>query len=208
MRAVRGPQSLLATSVSSWTFLKSSWRAAAVKWTLLSLRCAGVSNQLQLFVKEQERNKLLCSADPQLSSTPPSTSDSANAKTPASRRKQKAGKRGRTKDLEEDPLMETVEAADEHLDEGEKSGRKSRAKQNTAGIGNTEESPAENTDTQPAAGEHRYPFHMQTLIFNNLHLLFFYHSDEIPDCSKYTPPAPHSAGNNVINTCRTALSIF
>lgn len=183
MRAVRGPQSLLATSVSSWTFLKSSWRAAAVKWTLLSLRCAGVSNQLQLFVKEQERNKLLCSADPQLSSTPPSTpaasstSESAvkaNAKTRASRRKQKAGKtKGRTKDLEEDLLKGTVEAADEHLDEGEKSGQKSRGKQNTTGKGNTEESPAENPDTQPAAGEHRYPFHLQMLIFNNLHLLFF-----------------------------------
>lgn len=69
--------------------------------------------------------------------------------------------------------MGTVEAAEEHLDEGEKSGRKARAKQNTTGKGNIEESPAENADTQPAAGEHRYPFHMQTLIFNNLHLVFF-----------------------------------
>lgn len=174
-----------------------------------------MSNQLQLFVKEQERNKLLCSADPQVSSTPPSTpaasstSESANAKTPASRRKQKAGKRGQTKDLEEEPLMGTVEAADEHLDEGEKSGRKSRAKQNTTGKRNIEESPAENSDAQPAAGEHRYHFHMQTLIFNNLHLVFFsLPSDEIPDCSKYTPPAPHPAGNYVINTCRTALATF
>lgn len=173
-----------------------------------------MSNQLQLFVKEQERNKLLCSADPQLSSTPPSTpaasstSESAvKAKTPASRRKQKAGKtKGRTKDLEEEPLKGTVEAADEHLDEGAKSGQKSSAKQHSTGKGNTEESPAENPDTQPAAGEHRYPFHMRTLIFNNIHLFFPLHSDEIPDCSKCSAPAPHPAGNYLINTCRTALA--
>ncbi|XP_029706384.1 general transcription factor 3C polypeptide 1 isoform X2 [Takifugu rubripes] len=149
-------------------FMEDEGRQRTTKF--ISHKCAGVSNQLQLFVKEQERNKLLCSADPQVSSTPPSTpaasstSESANAKTPASRRKQKAGKRGQTKDLEEEPLMGMVEAADEHLDEGEKSGRKSRAKQNTTGRGNIEESPAENSDAQPAA-----------------------------DCSKYAPPAPHPA---------------
>lgn len=156
-----------------------------------------MSNQLQLFVKERERNKLLCSADPQLSSTPPSTpassstSESANAKTPASRRKQKGGKRGRTKDVEDGrPLMGTVEAADEHLNEGEKSRRKSRAKQNTTGKGNTEESPAENSDTQPAAGEHRYPFHMQTLIFNNLHLVVFL-STQMKSQTAATTPLLH-----------------
>lgn len=87
--------------------------------------------------------------------------------------------------------MGTVEAADEHLDEGEKSGRKSRAKQNTTGKENTEESPVENSDTQPAAGEHRYPFHMQTLIFNNLHLLFFFSTTQMKSQTAANTPLLH-----------------
>lgn len=179
------------------------------------LRCASGSDQLQLFVKEQERNKLLCLSDPQLSSHLPSapatssTSESAakdNGKTPPSRRKQKAGKRGRTKDVEEDALVRTVDEADEGFDNEVKSRRKSRAKRNVSEKENTEESLSENPATQPAAGERRYSFHTPTADFYSSCCFHSLHSDETADCSMSTPSAPQPAGNYVIDTCRPALA--
>lgn len=141
-------------------------RSCSVDMSSLCLRCASGSDQLQLFVKEQERNKLLCSSDPPLASNLPSasatssTSGSAvkdNGKTP--RRKQTAGKRGRSKDVEEDALVSTEDAADKGFDKDVKSGRKSRAKRNASEKGNTEESPPENPVTQPPPGERGYSLH-------------------------------------------------
>lgn len=128
----------------------------------VSLRCASGSDRLQLFVKEQERNKLLCLSDPQLSSNPPlapatpSTSESAlrdNGRTPAQRRKPKAGKRGRTKDVEEDASVRTEDAAEEDLHPEAKPGRKSRAKGSASERGTAEDSPPEDPVTQPPPGE-------------------------------------------------------
>lgn len=144
------------------TIPKVFLRSCSIDEFGVCLRCASGSDQLQLFVKEQERNKLLCLSDPQSSSNPPSgpatpsTSESAlqdNGKTPAQRRKQKAGKRGRTKDVEEDALVRTADAAGEGLDKEVKPGRKCRAKGSVLEKEATEESPPENPVTPPAPGE-------------------------------------------------------
>lgn len=104
-------------------------------------RCVGVSDQLQLFAKEQERKKLLYSSAPRTSDsapvTPktPSTSKKAAKKTPAAKKTQKAG-RGGSKGAEE--AVQTcddgdVDPADEGLDGDKGKGRRSGAKRNKAG---------------------------------------------------------------------------
>lgn len=104
-------------------------------------RCVGVSDQLQLFAKEQEHLKLLYSSASQASDTTPATPITAsgstargNAKTSAS--KKKSG-RGRDKDAEEAQQMcddQHVDTGSEGLDGngGRKRGRP-RAKTKTAG---------------------------------------------------------------------------
>lgn len=146
----------------------------------VSLRCASGSDRLQLFVKEQERNKLLCLSDPQLSSNPPSapatpsTSESAlrdDGKTPAQRRKPKAGKRGRSKDVEEDASVRTEDAAEEDLHPEVKPGRRSRARGGASERGAAEDAPPADPATQPSPGE-QLPFRRQLLIFLPLLTVF------------------------------------
>lgn len=104
-------------------------------------RCVGVSDQLQLFAKEQERKKLLYSSAPRTSDsapvTPktPSTSKKAAKKTPAAKKTQKAG-RGGSKGAEEAGQTcddRDVDPADEGLDGDKGKGRRSGAKRNKAG---------------------------------------------------------------------------
>lgn len=107
------------------------------------VRCVGVSNELQLFVKEQERNKLLYSSDPQSSSTAPSTSVTPTSKlvvkdndrTPAAKRKQNAGERRGSKDGEEGKA------------------KKKESTKNTAGKRRTKKTQPENPIVQPSPDE-------------------------------------------------------
>lgn len=135
-------------------------RSCSVHVLLLAPRWASGSDQLQLFVKEQERNKLLYLSDPQSSTAPAASSPSPSAvkaggKSPPSPRKQKAGKKGRTRGVEEDVLVRTQDAAEEGLRKKVKPGRKARAKRKAAEKENTEESPPENPVTQASPGERR-----------------------------------------------------
>ncbi len=105
-------------------------------------RCVGVSDRLQLFAKEQERQKLLCSsappscgvipASPQTPSTSESTAKEAAA-TPAANKIQKAGERGRKDAMSEEINgYREVDAAGKELDGEEgKTSRKSGAKRST-----------------------------------------------------------------------------
>ncbi|XP_026158449.1 general transcription factor 3C polypeptide 1 [Mastacembelus armatus] len=79
-------------------FMEDEGRQRTTKF--ISHKCVGVSDQLQLFAKEQERNKLLCSSAPQTSDTAPatpqtpSTSKSAakeNTDTPTEKNSKKVG---------------------------------------------------------------------------------------------------------------------
>lgn len=151
--------------VSIMSISKVWLRGCCAYGFLVSLRCASGSDQLQLFVKEQERNKLLCLSHSQLSTGRPSapaassTSQSTaqdDGKSPPSGRKQKAGKRGRAKDVEEDAAsVGTVDAAEEGLEKEVKPGRKAKAKRKAPAKANAEEFPPENPVTQPSPGEPR-----------------------------------------------------
>lgn len=157
-------------------------------------------------------------SDPQLSRNLPSApamsspSESAvkdHGKTPAWRRKQKAEKRGQTRDVEEDALVRTADTADEGFDKEVKSGRKSRARRNASRKENTEESPPENEVTQTTIGEHRRSFNKPNLHFYKSSYCFHsLHSGETPGCSNSTLSAPQPAGNYVIKTCSPALATF
>lgn len=105
-------------------------------------RCVGVSNQLQLFAKEQERNKLLYSSAPQILDTESashnklSTSKGAanqSCKTPSAKKLKSAGE-SQHRDAEEGQQFchdQTENVEDEKLDgkcdeTNEKSGAKRR----------------------------------------------------------------------------------
>ncbi len=123
-------------------------------------RCVGVSDQLQLLGKEQERNKLLCSSAPPdtAPATPktPLTSKSTakeNTRTPAAKKIQKAAGGGNT-DAEEAGLTSgdgEVAMADKGLDgeggeaRGKTGGKKSSVKTKLAQpeIPNVQPAPAE-----------------------------------------------------------------
>lgn len=118
----------------------------------------GVSDQLQLFAKEQERNKLLCSSSPQTSNTTPSTpvtpstsksTAKENTKTPAAQKKQNAGREGNVEeaDIKVDPADESS------VGKGGKARRKSGAKRKTAGKKGTKQIPPEIPIVQPTPAE-------------------------------------------------------
>lgn len=99
----RGRPSSSATSLYPERAVNLDLLAARLcNWSRSLHRFVGVSDRLQLFVKEQERNKQLCSSAPQTSDTQPrtpSTSASAakqNTKT-AAKKKQKSDGRKRSK---------------------------------------------------------------------------------------------------------------
>ncbi|XP_070771379.1 general transcription factor 3C polypeptide 1 [Enoplosus armatus] len=137
-------------------FMEDEGRQRTTKF--ISHKCVGVSDQLQLFAKEQERKKLLYSSAPETASdtapaTPktPSTSKSTakeNIKTPAAKKVQKAGGRGNG-DAEEAGQVcgdGEVDRADEGLDgEGGKTRGKSGAKGKTA----AKKSSVKTKQTQP-----------------------------------------------------------
>ncbi|XP_073327021.1 general transcription factor 3C polypeptide 1 isoform X3 [Pagrus major] len=120
-------------------FMEDVGRQRTTKY--ISHKCVGVSDQLQLFAKEQERKKLLYSSAPQTSDAAPaapktpSTSKKTAKKTPAAKKTQKAGGGG-NKDPEEAGQTcgdRDVDPADEGLDGDKGKGRRSGAKRNTAG---------------------------------------------------------------------------
>lgn len=129
------------------------------------VRCVGVSNELQLFVKEQERNKLLYSSDPQSSSTAPPTSVTPstskltvkdNDRTPAAKRKRHAGERRGDKDAAGAAWVcdeREVEGVDEISDgEGGRAKRK-ESTINTAGKRRIKKTQPENPIVQPTPDE-------------------------------------------------------
>ncbi|XP_070683568.1 general transcription factor 3C polypeptide 1 [Pempheris klunzingeri] len=122
-------------------FMEDEGRQRTTKF--ISHRCVGVSDQLQLFAKEQERQKLLYSSAPQTSNTAPatpatpSTSKSTakgNAKQAAKEAKkiQRAGGGGKD-DTEEAGQMCGDGEVDTEDGEGGKARGKSEGKRKTAG---------------------------------------------------------------------------
>ncbi|XP_029312111.1 general transcription factor 3C polypeptide 1 isoform X2 [Cottoperca gobio] len=120
-------------------FMEDEGRQRTTKY--ISHKCVGVSNQLQLFAKEQERKKLLYSSAPQMSDAAPPTpktpttskSKKQSAKSPAAKKVQKAGG-GRNKDAKEAGQTSgdgEVNSADGGSDgEGGEAGEKSSVKTN------------------------------------------------------------------------------
>ncbi|KAM6939477.1 general transcription factor 3C polypeptide 1 [Xenentodon cancila] len=82
-------------------FLVDEGRQRTTKF--ISHRCVGVSDQLQLFAKEQERNKLLYSSAPQTSNAEPGTprTPPTSNKTKKTSKKNKKKGSGRNKDAED-----------------------------------------------------------------------------------------------------------
>ncbi|XP_041790222.1 general transcription factor 3C polypeptide 1 [Chelmon rostratus] len=124
-------------------FMEDEGRQRTTKY--ISHRCVGVSDQLQLFAKEQERKKLLYSSAPQASSTAPATTKTpstskstpkGNNKTPAAKKIQNSSEGG-NKDAEEAGQMcgdGEVDTANNGLGgKGGKARGKSGAKRNKAG---------------------------------------------------------------------------
>ncbi|XP_040001751.1 general transcription factor 3C polypeptide 1 [Xiphias gladius] len=124
-------------------FMEDEGRQRTTKF--ISHNCVGVSDQLQLFAKEQERKKLLYSSAPQTSDTAtaipktqPSSETTAkgNTKNPAAKKIQKAGGEG-DKDAEEAGQacgVREVEMGGEGLEGGGGKARgKSGARRKTTG---------------------------------------------------------------------------
>ncbi|XP_040892530.1 general transcription factor 3C polypeptide 1 [Toxotes jaculatrix] len=135
-------------------FMEDEGRQRTTKF--ISHKCVGVSDQLQLFAKEQERKKLLYSSAPQTSDAAPASSKApssskstakGNDKTPGPEKIQKAGG-GEDKDAEEAGQtcgVTEVGMGDEGLDGGrgkvrEKSGarRKTRGKKGSVTVKQTQ----------------------------------------------------------------------
>ncbi|XP_035516207.1 general transcription factor 3C polypeptide 1-like isoform X2 [Morone saxatilis] len=117
-------------------FMEDEGRQRTTKF--ISHKCVGVSNQLQLFAKEQERKKFLYSTSPATPKTPstPKSTAKEKPKTPAAKKIQKAAGGG-NEDAEEAGQKcgdREVDTAYEGLDEEAGKGRrKSGAKRKTAG---------------------------------------------------------------------------
>uniref|UniRef100_A0A3P9MSF8 Ral transcription factor IIIC subunit 1 n=1 Tax=Poecilia reticulata TaxID=8081 RepID=A0A3P9MSF8_POERE len=108
------------------SFMEDEGRQRTTKF--ISHKCASASDQLQLFAKEQERNKLLSSSASHKLDTKTSSSSSKSRKTPRTQKSKKAGG-SRNKDKEEDQQVRDDHTEDEELngksDEAdEKSGAK------------------------------------------------------------------------------------
>lgn len=188
-------------------------------------RCVGVSDQLQLFAKEQERKKLLYSSAPQMSdaapATPktPSTSKSSpkdTTKTPAAKKIHDAGE-GEHEGVEQAGPMcgdKEVDAAGDGMDgEGGKAKRKSGAKRQMARRKSSvrdkqtqPEIPIE--QTTPAEGENSlHLLHiivkLVCLVYDNEGFGFGHNSGETPACSISTTPDSESdtKTGNVLTCC-------
>ncbi|PWA32581.1 hypothetical protein CCH79_00015035, partial [Gambusia affinis] len=108
------------------SFMEDEGRQRTTKF--ISHKCASTSDQLQLFAKEQERNKLLSSSASHKSDTKTSSTSSKSRRTPKAQKGKKAG-RSRNKGQEEHQQVGVDHTEDEELngksDEAdEKSGAK------------------------------------------------------------------------------------
>ncbi|KAM9363755.1 general transcription factor 3C polypeptide 1 [Symphorus nematophorus] len=142
-------------------FMEDEGRQRTTKF--ISHKCVGVSNQLQLFAKEQERKKLLYSSAPQTSDAAPATPASKSttgekSKTPAAKTGKNAGG-GENKDADKAEQMggdREADAADEGFDgEGSKARRKSGAKRK--GSARTKEKQPESPIEKPTPAECETP---------------------------------------------------
>ncbi|XP_045903076.1 general transcription factor 3C polypeptide 1-like [Micropterus dolomieu] len=141
-------------------FMEDEGRQRTTKF--ISHKCVGESDRLQLFAKEQERQKLLYSSAPETSDTTPSASKSTakeNTRTPAAKEIQKAGGGG-NEDAEEAGQVcgdREVDTADRGFDgEGGKARGKSGAKRKTPGkksSGKTKRTQPEFPIVQPTPAE-------------------------------------------------------
>lgn len=128
-----------------------------------------MSDQLQLFAKEQERKERLYSSAPQTSDSAPvapktpSTSKKTAKKSPAAKTTQKAGRRG-SKDAEESGQTcgdGDVDPADEGLEGDKGKGRRSGAKRNTAGRkSRSKQTQPETPIVQPTPDECEYSLNL------------------------------------------------
>ncbi|XP_014907115.1 general transcription factor 3C polypeptide 1 isoform X2 [Poecilia latipinna] len=108
------------------SFMEDEGRQRTTKF--ISHKCASASDQLQLFAKEQERNKLLSFSASHKSDTKTSSTSSKSRKTPRAQKSKKAG-RSRNKDEEEDQQVCVDHTEDEELNvKGGEADEKSRAK--------------------------------------------------------------------------------
>lgn len=96
-----------------FTFLRLQLLTSVVLFPLH--RCASASDQLQLFAKEQERNKLLSSSASHKSDTKTSSTPSKSRKTPKAQKGKKAGG-SRNKGQEEHQQVRVDHTEDEELD--------------------------------------------------------------------------------------------
>ncbi|XP_054912510.1 general transcription factor 3C polypeptide 1 [Poeciliopsis prolifica] len=94
------------------SFMEDEGRQRTTKF--ISHKCASASDQLQLFAKEQERNKLLSSSASHKSDTKTSSTLSKSRKTPKAQKGKKAGG-SRNKDQEEDQPVLVDHTEDEEL---------------------------------------------------------------------------------------------
>ncbi|XP_044044024.1 general transcription factor 3C polypeptide 1 [Siniperca chuatsi] len=134
-------------------FMEDEGRQRTTKF--ISHKCVGVSDQLQLFAKEQERQKLLYSSAPETSGTAPATPKTPsaststakeNTNTPPAKKSKKAGGDG-NEDAEEVVQMcgDREDTADGLDGEGGKARGKSGAKRKTVG----KKSSVKTKQTQP-----------------------------------------------------------
>ncbi|XP_015249512.1 PREDICTED: general transcription factor 3C polypeptide 1-like isoform X1 [Cyprinodon variegatus] len=105
------------------SFMEDEGRQRTYKF--ISHKFVSGSNQLQLFAKEQERSKLLCSSSPNVLDTEPDSSKTSSTskvpktkgcKTPKGRNSKKAGE-GKKKDAEEEQQLVCENLTEDSVDE-------------------------------------------------------------------------------------------
>lgn len=129
-----------------------------------------MSDRLQLFVKEQERNKRLCSTAPLTSDTVPSTPSASapaakhNSKTAAKKRQNSNGRKGTKGGKEAGPVVGVKGVTGAHEGLNEAGGNRGRTVEKKG----TAQSGAENPGVHPA--HCRFPsFIARNDIFSLLH---------------------------------------
>ncbi|KAM4751478.1 general transcription factor 3C polypeptide 1 [Anableps anableps] len=127
------------------SFMEDEGRQRTTKF--ISHNCASVSDQLQLFAKEQERNKLLYKLDTQPASPKTSSTSKAAAskscKTPTAKKSKKSGG-SQNKDAEEGQKVCNDHTEDEKLD-----GKSEEANEKSGGKRTEEENYVTGKQTEP-----------------------------------------------------------
>lgn len=149
------------------------WNSAVPNIVPSLCRCVGGSDQLQLFAKEQERNKLLCSSAPQTSKTAPSTTMTPSALKSTAKEKTKSAAKKKQNFISGDGTKNGKEAgsidsnknvieANEDLDEkGEILGQRLKTKRNTVEMKKTQQTQPE----IPIKHQTQCKFFMQIFLF-------------------------------------------